>query len=143
MRFVCAACQRAMEFVSSDGPHSGSMSVTFGCPKCDYGIALLTNPAETQLLISLGIKIGGRAIRPQAMELVRESLTDPRPTQSDESQAEPVWTQAAEDRLSRAPSFVRGLARRRYNEFARTRGIREISPEVMDEARRELGMEGL
>lgn len=53
------------------------------------------------------------------------------------------WTEAAVDRLGRVPSFVRGMVRRIYTDYARERGIREITPEVMDRARSDLGLEGM
>lgn len=53
------------------------------------------------------------------------------------------WSAAATDRLSRVPSFVRGMVKRIYTDWARERGIEEITPEVMDRARTELGLEGM
>lgn len=53
------------------------------------------------------------------------------------------WSSAATDRLSRVPSFVRGMVKRIYTDWARERGIEEITPEVMDRARTELGLEGM
>lgn len=140
MKFLCASCQRAMDYVSSQGPEAGSMSVTFGCLTCGDQVALLTNPAETQLLVALGIKIGGRAIPPEPMEVMRETLEQPGSTSGP---GDPVWSQAAEQRLSKAPGFVRGMVRRRYDRYARERGIQEIDLQVMEQARRELGMEGM
>lgn len=53
------------------------------------------------------------------------------------------WSEAAVDRLGRVPSFVRGMVRRIYTDYARERGIREITPDVMDRARSDLGLEGM
>ena len=47
------------------------------------------------------------------------------------------------DRLGRVPSFVRGMVRRIYTDWAQERDIRTITPEVMDEARTDLGLEGM
>ena len=52
------------------------------------------------------------------------------PTQSDLR-----WSVEAEQRLERAPSFVRAMVRRGIEEFAREQGYGEITPQVMDEAR--------
>lgn len=50
------------------------------------------------------------------------------------------WTEEAETRLGRIPAFVRKMARRRIEGFAREKGYREITPEVYDLARRHFGM---
>ena len=55
----------------------------------------------------------------------------------------PNWSAEAEDRLARVPSFVRGMVKKIYSDYARERSIAEITPEVMDRAREELGLEGM
>ena len=55
----------------------------------------------------------------------------------------PVWDEAARERLGRVPSFVRGMVQRIYADYAAERSIAVITPEVMDTARRELGLEGM
>jgi hypothetical protein len=39
-------------------PEGGSLSVVYACPECGYEMAMLTNPYETQLVSSLGVRIG-------------------------------------------------------------------------------------
>ena len=39
-------------------PEGGSLSVVYSCPECGYEMAMLTNPFETQLVQSLGVRIG-------------------------------------------------------------------------------------
>jgi hypothetical protein len=47
-----------------------------------------------------------------------------------------LWTAAAEQRVTeRIPSFVRGMARMGIEKYARERGYREITPQVLDEAK--------
>ena len=41
------------------------------------------------------------------------------------------------------PTFVRGMVQRIYADYAAEHGIAVITPEVMDRARRELGLEGM
>ncbi len=53
------------------------------------------------------------------------------------------WTPDAARRLQRVPSFVRGMVHRIYTDWAEERGIEEITPEVMDRARSDLGLEGM
>jgi radical SAM protein with 4Fe4S-binding SPASM domain len=46
------------------------------------------------------------------------------------------WSADAEARLRRIPSFVRGVVARRLEDYARDRGVSEITPELMQEVRR-------
>ena len=39
-------------------PESGSLSVVYSCPECGYEMAMLTNSYETQMVQSLGVRIG-------------------------------------------------------------------------------------
>ncbi|MDE0299539.1 MAG: PCP reductase family protein [Candidatus Poribacteria bacterium] len=51
-----------------------------------------------------------------------------------------VWTEDALERLNRIPSFVQSMAKAGIEEFAREKGIAEITGEVMDAARGNFGM---
>jgi len=55
----------------------------------------------------------------------------------------PRWSAEAQERLSHVPSFVRGMVKKIYREYAAERGIGEITPALMDRARAELGLEGM
>jgi hypothetical protein len=61
MKFLCLACDEAMRLASAAGPDEGSLTVTFGCPRCGHRVAMLTNPWETQLVRTLGVKVGAGA----------------------------------------------------------------------------------
>ena len=78
MKFLCVACDEAMRLQSTAGPDEGSLTVTFACPACGHRIAMLTNPWETQLVRTLGVKVGGRASEPAPFEQVRASLAHQR-----------------------------------------------------------------
>lgn len=54
--------------------------------------------------------------------------------------ADLVWTKEAKERLNRIPSFVQSMAKAGIEEFAREKGIAEITGEVMDTARGNFGM---
>jgi len=41
------------------------------------------------------------------------------------------------------PSFVRGMVKKIYTDYAREHAIKTITPEVMDRARTDLGLEGM
>ena len=58
MKFLCVSCDEPMKFIKADAPEEGSVSIIFGCSKCNNQIAMLTNPQETQLVRTLGVNIG-------------------------------------------------------------------------------------
>lgn len=74
MKFLCVECDEAMRLETTSGPHRGSMTVVFACPSCGRRTAMLTNSMETQVVRSLGVKIGGRSAPSEPMEMVRSSL---------------------------------------------------------------------
>lgn len=159
MKFLCVDCDRVMEFAERQLPGDGTLAAVFTCDGCGREVAMLTNPMETRFVSSLGIKIGGREVPEQPMELTRSSLEgggedafrDPE-KEAFEGAPEPAvgrpsgrveWTDAAVERLGHVPRFVRGMVKRIYTDYARERGIAEITPEVMDRARSDLGLEGM
>lgn len=145
MKFLCIECDEQMHFGERQLPGDGTLAVVFRCPECGREVAMLTNPMETQVVSSLGIKIGGREVREQPFELVRSSVEGGREGAfADASAPGPVrWSDAAVERLGVVPSFVRGMVKRIYTDYARERGIREITPEIMDRARTDLGLESM
>ena len=56
-------------------------------------------------------------------------------TYGQEFQPALVWSDAARARLDRIPSFVRGVVMRRVEDWARERGLREVTPELLTEIR--------
>ena len=46
-----------------------------------------------------------------------------------------AWSDAARARLERIPSFVRGVVAKRVEDWARERGLHEITPELLGEIR--------
>jgi len=148
MKFLCVECDRQMAFEERRLPGDGTLAAAFKCPGCGRVVALLTNPMETQLVASLGVKIGGRTIDEQPLETVRSMVA----TGKDDAFADggekgegrgPMWSRDAQERLARVPGFVRGMVKKIYADYARERGIAEITPAVMDTARAELGLEGM
>src|SRR3989442_13779242 len=67
-----------MKLHSTEGPDEGSLAVTFRCPECGFRVAMLTNPFETQMVRSLGVKVGGGATPPAPFEHVRTMMANPR-----------------------------------------------------------------
>lgn len=174
MKFLCIDCDTRMEFEQRAQPGDGTFAAAFACPACGRRVAMLANPMETQLVSSLGIKVGGRDVPEQPLESIRSGVTSGRSdafddldaagaasdpvagtqdgagtTMADDSHAGPraaapvTWSVEAVERLSRVPSFVRGMVKRIYADYAKERGIEEITPAVMDRARQDLGLEGM
>ena len=148
MKFLCIDCDAQMSFEERAQPGDGTFAAAFACPTCGRRIALLANPMETQLVGSLGVKIGGRTLDEQPMELARSAIVgrDDAFRESSESDAaprRPRWSVDSEERLARVPGFVRGMVKKIYRDYAVEHGIDEITPAVMDRARTELGLEGM
>ncbi len=147
MKFLCVECDRQMTFEERALPGDGTLAATFRCPACGRTVAMLTNPMETQLVSSLGVQIGGRSVPAQPMELVRTTVEGGRDDAFADAEpgavGAPRWDEAARERLARVPSFVRGMVKRIYADYAAERRIALITTEVMDAARRELGLEGM
>ncbi|MBI4297860.1 MAG: PCP reductase family protein [Chloroflexi bacterium] len=123
----------------------GSMSIIFGCASCGNRVSLLTNPGETQLVRALDVQIGGRTVPPEPMGLVRSALARQRDdafvSQSDVPQPKEgvIWTEDALRRLENVPAFVRDMARKSIERYAMEKGCHQITPEVMDLARKATG----
>jgi len=156
MKFLCLECDEVMRFEERRLPGDGTMAAVFGCPGCGRETAMLTNPMETRLVSGLGVEVGGRTVPEQPMELVRTSLEtggaeafeeedgpDDANGESPPTPGSVRWSPDALDRLERVPAFVRGMVKRIYSEWAFEREIGEITPAVMDEARVDLGLEGM
>jgi len=148
MKFLCVECDRQMTFEERQLPGDGTLAAAFRCPKCGRVVAMLTNPMETQLVSSLGVKIGGTTVPAEPLETIRSMVATGRDdafTEDGERKTgnAPAWSAEAQDRLTRVPGFVRGMVKKIYADYAKQRGIGEITPAVMDAARTELGLEGM
>ncbi len=140
MKFLCVPCDEPMRLHSVEGPEEASVSVTFGCPSCGHRIALLTNPSETQLVRALGVKIGGRAVPAEPLEVVSTTLGQQREGVLEMAGEEGiVWAEAAEARLQRLPPLAQPMARMAVSRYARERGATIVTPELMDEYRARMG----
>jgi hypothetical protein len=151
MKFLCIDCDAQMTFDERQQPGDGTFAAAFTCPTCGRRIAMLANPMETQLVNSLGVKIGGRVLDAEPMEHIRTGVVGredafvERGPRSDVlgSRSRPVWTSDAQERLARVPNFVRGMVKKIYTDYAVEHDVAEITPAVMDRARAELGLEGM
>jgi hypothetical protein len=130
-----------MKLQSVGPPERGSLSVVYACPECGYEMAMLTNAYETQVVQSLGVRIGpesgGKASGAGC------PFTGMIPATEDNKSSEPIpvrWTAAAEARLANIPEFVRPMARTGIERFARDRGAVEVDEQILDAAREFFGM---
>lgn len=154
MKFLCVECDEPMSLSETRGPDGGSMTVVFSCPACGRRTAMLTNAMETQVVRSLGVKIGGRSADAEPMEGIRTTLiTDGTGPAREGSkcpftgvveeafeQNEMAWTDEARARVERIPSFARRMAMKSVEEFARENGYQEVSVAVLEESRGRMGI---
>ena len=167
MKFLCLDCDEPMKLFSTEGPQEGSLAVTFRCPECGFRVAMLTNPFETQMVQSLGVKVGGRTTPATPFEHLRASMAGqradafegaPNPATADAAASgcpfagmladgapgsmptTVAWEPAAEARVERIPAFIRPMAKRAIERYAESKGYPSITEAVMDEARTAIGM---
>jgi hypothetical protein len=76
MKFVCLNCETYMGFEKVEKPAEGSLGVFFGCPSCGAKFSMVTNPGETQMVSSLGVKRGGRTVAAEPFEMTRGTLKE-------------------------------------------------------------------
>ena len=105
---------------------------------------MLTNAHETQVVQSLGVRIGpGAAASAQSVSGQASGggcpFTGMIPA-ADSAPSQVRWTTAAEARLANIPAFVRPMARTGIESFARERGLAEVDEQILDAAREFFGM---
>ncbi len=152
MKFLCIPCDSPMKLQSVGPPERGSLSVVYSCPECGYEMAMLTNAYETQVVQSLGVRIGPKAGAGASstastgasggkcpFSAMIPTMEGVPPGQV--AEVIPVrWTDAAEARLTNIPEFVRPMARTGIERFAREKGAVEVDEEILDAAREFFGM---
>lgn len=144
MKFLCVPCDVPMRLIETRPPDRGSVTLVYSCPDCAYEFAMLTNAYETQIVSSMGVKVGpgeqpateaAGASRCPFSGMVRE-MTTAAPGKHEGL----VWTAEASRRLETVPEFVRPMAKTGIERYAREKGYAEIDPGVLDEAREFFGM---
>jgi hypothetical protein len=146
MKFLCVPCDSPMKLQTVGPPERGSLSIVYSCPECGYEMAMLTNAYETQMVQSLGVRIGpeiadGTSSTGSAVPAGGKcpfSAMIPGNENAAERATEPItvrWTADAEARLANIPEFVRPMARTGIERFAREKGALEVNEEILDAAR--------
>ena len=147
MKFLCVPCDSPMTLQTVGPPKGGSLSIVYSCPECGYEMAMLTNAYETQMVQSLGVRIGpattaaapGTSGARCPFTAMIPGSEEARPVPA--SEPPPVrWTAAAEARLEKVPEFVRPMARTGIERFARDKGAPEVDETILDAARDFFGM---
>lgn len=146
MKFLCVECDEPMTLQQTRPPDdAGSLTVLFGCPRCGRSVAMLTNPWETEMVSSLGVKIGPGA-DPETAEAASRCPFSGVVREMEEQRAEPAapagpqWTAEALERLRGIPEFVRPMARQGVEHYAASNGYEVVDEKVLDEARQRFGM---
>jgi hypothetical protein len=162
MKFLCVPCDSPMRLRATEETEPGSLAVVYTCPRCGYEMAMLTNAQETQMVRSLGVRIGppnttggaaaaaaaidapgapsgnaaagGKCPFPAMLGLSAE------PEAASPPAAELVWTPEALARLQAIPEFVRPMARAGIEKVAQESGHRLIDESVLAAARARFGM---
>ena len=144
MKFLCVPCDSPMKLQTVGPPERGSLSVVYACPECGYEMAMLTNAYETQVVQSLGVRIGPSTSTAAGAEAGGKCpFSAMIPGAEGARTGEPAavrWTAAAEARLANIPEFVRPMARTGIEKFAQEKGAQEVDEKILDEARDFFGM---
>ena len=161
MKFLCVPCDSPMKLQTVGPPERGSLSVVYSCPECGYEMAMLTNAYETQVVQSLGVRIGpesdGKALSTSSTGCPFTGMIpatgEAQPGQAGARDARTLrvgveasestsvrWTAAAEARLANIPEFVRPMAKTGIERFALERGALEVDEKVLDAAKDFFGM---
>jgi hypothetical protein len=164
MKFLCVPCDSPMKLQTVGPPDRGSLSIVYACPECGYEMAMLTNAYETQVVQSLGVRIGPDSAASSASPASPVAATatgsgcpftamipgaDGASTGASNGDVLSAaaaaaisvrWTAAAEARLANIPAFVRPMARTGIERFARERGAFEVDERILDAAREFFGM---
>ena len=144
MKFLCVPCDQPMKLADTRGPEEGSISLVYACDACGYEMAMLTNAHETQVVSSLGVKIGPDGAPAEKAAASKCPFTGIVRDLTEEAQAGTGqgfrWTAQAEERLETIPSFIRPMARSGIEKFARERGYETVDERVLEEARSHFGM---
>jgi len=141
MKFLCVSCNEAMKLREISPPERGSLTVVYRCPSCSHEFAMLTNPAETQVVGSLGVKVGGGSSETSGESKCPFAGMVQGVTEGQEAaNIELPWTSEASSRLENIPEFVRPMAKVGIERFAKERGLTRVDAQVLDQAKEFFGM---
>ena len=149
MKFLCIPCDERMNLVPPDAPVRGSLTIIYRCPNCAHQIAMMTNPHETEVVGSLGVKIGGKSLdeigasangHGKCPFTGATAETMSKKIEAVEKPGAIPWTAQALERLQNIPEFVRPMAKQGIEKMALERDYAEINEETLDQAKDFFGM---
>jgi len=163
MKFLCVPCDTPMRLRATEESEPGSLAVVYSCPECGYEMAMLTNRHETDMVRSLGVRIGPAAAAAIASPGPAGSASAALSTAPEHASGSkcpfgamlggqeqavatdavapgPEWTAGALARLDASPEMVRLMARAGIEMVAREQGHRVIDEAVLAAARSRFGM---
>ena len=141
MKFLCVACDEVMTRTEVGPLDRGSLTLIFQCPHCSNEVAMLTNPYETQVVGSLGVKLGDAAEgSTQASKCPFTGVVQSLGMGDEEVSQGLPWTEDAIARLQNIPDFARPMAKTGVEKFARDRGYPQVDAEILSAARDFFGM---
>ena len=155
MKFLCVPCDSQMRLRATEENEPGSLAVVYECPECGYEMAMLTNQHETDMVRSLGVRIGPAAAAAIANPGMAASATStgkcpfsamlggttqPHTEMEAAAPSGPEWTAGALERLESIPEMVRPMARAGIEMVAKENGHGVIDETVLAEARARFGM---
>ena len=155
MKFLCVPCDEQMKLKHALGPDGGSVALVYACPACSAEMAMMTNPHETQVVGSLGVRIGPATgdhaaatdskcpftgmLAEMGMSTATTGDTAPSPANGGETGGIP-WTVEARERLANIPDIVRTSAVAGIEKFALDHGYDEVDAAVLERARSFFGI---
>ncbi len=161
MKFLCVPCDTPMRLRATEESEPGSLAVVYSCPACGYEMAMLTNRHETDMVRSLGVRIGPAAAAaianpgmatdsgasvaaateaPAAGRCPFSAMLGGSAQPEAAAPTGPEWTAGALERLAAIPEMVRPMARAGIEMVARENGLALIDEEVLAAARSRFGM---
>ena len=140
MKFLCVKCDEQMKLKATiSHAEIGSLSVLYHCPRCEYEIAMLTNPSETQMVSSLGVKINPANEKEASISKCPFANRLQEGT-ADQTTSDISWTAPAMERLGRIPDVIRPVVKAGVEKFAKEQGYQIVNEKVLEEARAQFGM---
>ena len=161
MKFLCVPCDEQMKLKHAVGPEGGSVALVYACPECGAEMAMMTNPHETQVVGSLGVRIGAGNDPETAAAASKCPFTGmlsdmgvPVTTTGSATPGNPTsgsganggeasgipWTSEARERLANIPDIVRTSAVTGIEKFAVDHGYSQVDAAVLERARTFFGL---
>ncbi len=158
MKFLCVPCDEQMKLKHAIGPEGGSVALVYACPACSAEMAMMTNPHETQVVGSLGVKIGAAEDPETAAAASKCPFTgmladmgvpvtgtrageNASAVEGGNGDPEGIpWTPEARERLANIPDVVRASAVAGIEKFAEDHGYEEVDAAVLERARSFFGI---